>query len=135
MENPKSTELDEKAKAKRRKSLFRGLYRNYVAWGALIEAEGPERAVLQLEGEEVSYYDLMAGYDDLPPRQREAFDLHLLQGYSEGQAAKIMFPESKWSTSVQQYSSTALDRMIEAHDRVQTKEGREEQRERGLKPK
>lgn len=117
----------EKARLKRRRAVFRNIYRNYKAWGALIESEGIERAVVQVEGEEVHYYDLMAGYDDLPPRQKEAFDLHLILGYSEQQAADIMLPGSKWSTSVQQYSATALERMMEAHDRIQTKKGRDKQ--------
>lgn len=109
---------------RRRKALFRNIYRNYVAWGQLIETEGPIRSVLTIDGEDIDYYDLMAGYDDLPPRQKQAFTLQLLQGHTERQAGQIMFPESTMTTSVQQYSSNALDRMIEAYDRVQTRVGR-----------
>lgn len=112
---------------RRRKALFRNIYRNYVAWGQLIENEGPIRSVITIDGEDVDYYDLMVGYAGLPPRQKQAFTLQLLQGCTEKQASQVMFPESKRTTSVQQYSSNALDRMMDAYDRVQTKTGRRKQ--------
>lgn len=112
---------------KRRKALFRNVFRNYVVWGQLIENEGPIRSIITVDGEDIDYYDLMVGYTELPPRQKQAFTLQLLQGHTERQASQIMFPESKKTTSVQQYSSNALDRMIEAYDRVQTKTGRRKQ--------
>lgn len=109
---------------RRRKALFRNIYRNYVAWGQLIETEGPIRSVITVDGEDIDYYDLMVGYKELPSRQKQAFTLQLLQGYTERQASQVMFPDSTCVTSVQQYSSNALDRMIEAYDRVQTRVGR-----------
>lgn len=112
---------------RRRKALFRNVFRNYVVWGQLIENEGPIRSIITVDGEDIDYYDLMVGYKELPPRQKQAFTLQLLQGYTEKQASQIMFPESKRATSVQQYSSNALDRMIEAYDRVQTRTGRRKQ--------
>jgi uncharacterized lipoprotein len=112
---------------RRRKALFRNIYRNYVAWGQLIETEGPIRSVITVDGEDIDYYDLMVGYKELPPRQKQAFTLQLLQGYTERQASRVMFPESTCVTSVQQYSSNALDRMIQAYDRVQTRAGRRKQ--------
>lgn len=111
---------------KRKRAIWKNIYRNYEKWACLIEAEGPEKAVLEIDGEDVYFYDLMAGYDKLPKRQKEAFDLHVLLGMSEGEAAKIMFPGSRWSTPVQQYAKTALVRMIAAYERVQTGEERRE---------
>lgn len=115
---------------RRRKALFRNMYRNFVVWGQLIESEGPIRSIITVDGEDVSYYDLMAGYSDLPPRQKQAFTLQILQGYTERQASEVMFPNSEKKTSVQQYSSSALDRMIESYDREQNKECRNKETER-----
>ena len=106
---------------KRRRQLFKNVYITYREWEAQIVDHGTE-PFLSIGSEEIFFYDLMAGYDALPPRQREAFDYHLLQGMTEGEAARIMFPGSQWSTPVQQYMNSALDRMIKAYDDVQ--EGR-----------
>jgi hypothetical protein len=70
-------------------------------------------------GEEVRLDDLMVGIDSLPPRQREAFELICLQEWTETDATKKMLPDSKWSTPVQQYADTALQRMILAYDNYQ----------------
>lgn len=74
------------------------------------------------EGEEVYLGDMMRGIDDLPPRQREAFVMICLQGYTETAATRVMLPNSKWSTPVQQYADTALARMVAAYDAVQNGE-------------
>lgn len=71
------------------------------------------------DGEEIYLSDLMVGIDDLPPRQREAFTLICLQGYTETAATKVMLPNSRWSTPVQQYADTALARMVAAYDKCQ----------------
>ena len=71
------------------------------------------------EGEEIYLADMMAGIDDLPPRQREAFGMICLQGYTETAATRVMLPNSKWSTPVQQYADTALARMVAKYDAVQ----------------
>lgn len=113
---------------RRRKALFRNMYRNYAAWGQLIKSEGPIRSVVTIDGEDVSFYDLMIGYDELPPRQKQAFTLQILQGYTERQAREVMFPNSEKKTSVQQYSSNALDRMIEAYDKNQDSDHRRSER-------
>jgi hypothetical protein len=86
-------------------------------WRALIEA-GEMGFIITIPetGEEIYLLDLMVGIDSLPPRQREAFELICLQGYTETDATKIMLPNSKWSTPVQQYADSALARMIKAYD-------------------
>ncbi len=70
-------------------------------------------------GEEIYLDDLMVGIDSLPPRQREAFEMIVLQGWTETDATKVMLPDSKWSTPIQQYSDTALERMVAAYDAKQ----------------
>ncbi len=70
-------------------------------------------------GEEIYLMDLLAGIDALPPRQRQAFELICLQGYTETDATRIMLPHSRWSTPIQQYADTALVRMVAAYDATQ----------------
>lgn len=93
------------------------MYAHYAHWESLVESE--HLMFLTLDGEEVYFYDVMVGMCTLPPRQKEAFTLHVLQGYSEKAAAEVMFPNSKWSTPVQQYSNIALKKMVEAYDNWQ----------------
>jgi len=61
----------------------------------------------------------MTGILSLPDRQREAFELICLRGFTEGAATDIMLPESQWSTPIQQYADTALARMVKAYDEKQ----------------
>jgi hypothetical protein len=70
-------------------------------------------------GEEVYLDDMMCGIDSLPPRQREAFELICLQSWTETDATKVMLPDSRWSTPIQQYADSALARMIAAYDAKQ----------------
>lgn len=74
------------------------------------------------DGEEIYLADMLAGIDDLPPRQRQAFVMICLQGYTETATTRVMLPNSKWSTPCQQYADTALARMVAAYDAVQNGE-------------
>ncbi|AEQ21077.1 putative RNA polymerase sigma-70 factor, region 4 [Rhodococcus phage E3] len=118
---------------KRRVALWKRMFSQYQHWGSLVESD--QVYFLTIEGEEIYYYDVMVGLCTLPPRQKEAFDLHVLQGYSEQAAASIMFPNSKWSTPVQQYSNIALSKMIEAYDNFQKGTKPVPYEPRGSKPK
>lgn len=71
-------------------------------------------------GEDLQISHLLVGLSTLSKKQREAFTYLCLEGMTESEAAKIMLPNSKWSTPVQQYSDTALDRMITAYDLAQS---------------
>ncbi|AVO25016.1 RNA polymease sigma factor [Rhodococcus phage Finch] len=103
---------------RRRLHLFRNLYVNYYRWGREIEGN-PQLVFLNVDGEEVFYYDLLTGLEALPKRMREAFELHLMFGMSEKDAAREM-GFKKWPTLVGQYSTAALRRMIVAYDTVHT---------------
>ena len=108
--------------AKRRAQIFKRLYQNLPHFQALLESgqmEFPGIITIPDTGEEVYLADLMVGHPTLPPRQRQAFDLICLQGYTETAATKIMLPDSKWSTPCQQYADTALARMVAAYDAKQ----------------
>lgn len=104
---------------RRRLQLFRAIFINYYKWQALVESEGVQ--FLAIDGEEIYFYDLLVGLDDLPPRQRQAFELHLLFGMTEKEAAAQM-GFTKWVTLVGQYSTAALKRMVVSYDTVNTRE-------------
>lgn len=71
------------------------------------------------DGEDIYIRDLLVGLDSLPRRQREAFELICLQGYTETAARDKMLPNSRSSTPVQQYSDSGLIRMVAKYDELQ----------------
>ncbi len=106
---------------RRRQAIFRSIYQHMPHWREQILAGTmDEIMVIPETGEEVHYDDLLVGIGTLPPRQREAFELICLQGYTETAAAKIMLPNSRWSTTVQQHVNAALERMIARYDDQQS---------------
>lgn len=106
---------------KRRLQWFKRTYQHLEHLKSLLETGSmPMPGIITTpEGEEIYLPDLMVGIEDLPPRQREAFTLICLQGYTETAATKVMLPNSRWSTPVQQYADTALARMVAAYDKKQ----------------
>jgi hypothetical protein len=101
--------------SKRRIQVFKRIYQNYYHWQALRET-GEVSDILAVDGEEIYIGDLMVGIDSLPNRQRQAFELICLRGYTESAATAILLPNSRWSTPVQQYSDDGLKKMIAAYD-------------------
>jgi hypothetical protein len=107
------------AESKRRTQIFKRIYQNYYHWKSLRES-GEVDDVLNIDGEEIYLGDLMTGIDILPNRQRQAFELICLRGYTESAATAILLPNSRWSTPVQQYSDDGLKKMILAYDAKQS---------------
>lgn len=104
-----------------RLGVFRGLYQHMPHWREqIIAGTMTDIIVVPGTGEEICYGDLLVGLDSLPPRQREAFELICLQGYTETAAAKVMLPDSRWSTTVQQHVNAALERMVLRYDEQQS---------------
>ena len=68
------------------------------------------------EGEDIFLGDLMVGIDTLPRRQRQAFELICLKGYTATDACDEMLPNSKSPTPIQQYADSGLIRMVTAYD-------------------
>ena len=104
--------------SKRRIQLFKRVYQNYYHWCSLRET-GQVDDVLAVDGEEIYLGDLMTGIEILPLRQRQAFELICLKGYTESAATAILLPNSRWSTPVQQYSDDGLKKMVAAYDAKQ----------------
>lgn len=108
--------------AKRRRQHMKRLYQHLEHFKSQVEAGNfdlPLVITIPKTGEDVYIDDLMVGIDSLPPRQREAFELICLAGWTETDATRKMLPGSQWSTPIQQYADTALDRMIAAYDQAQ----------------
>lgn len=104
--------------SKRRIQVFKRIYQNYFHWRSLRES-GEVDDILKIDGEEIYFGDLMTGIETLPLRQRQAFELICLQGYTESAATAILLPNSRWSTPVQQYSDDGLKKMVAAYDAKQ----------------
>jgi hypothetical protein len=106
--------------AKRRQQVFKRIYQHLEHIWALAEDRGMDRVITDPEtGEDIYVSDLLVGLDSLPPRQRQAFELICLQGYTETAARDEMLPNSKSSTPVQQYADSGLVRVIDAYDAYQ----------------
>lgn len=123
------------ATSKRRIQLYKRVYQNYFHWCSLRET-GEVGDILNVDGEEIYIGDLMTGIETLPNRQRQAFELICLQGYTESAATAVLLPNSRWSTPVQQYSDDGLKKMIAAYDAKQngTWDPAEANRKRRRKP-
>lgn len=106
------------ASSKRRIQIFKRIYQHYYHWQSLRET-GEVGDILDIDGEEIYLGDLMTGIETLPTRQRQAFELICLRGYTESAATAILLPNSRWSTPVQQYSDDGLKKMILAYDAKQ----------------
>lgn len=106
------------SRSKRRTQVFKRIYQNFYHWQSLRET-GEVDDVLTVDGEEIYIGDLMTGIEILPLRQRQAFELICLRGYTESAATAILLPNSRWSTPVQQYSDDGLKKMIAAYDAKQ----------------
>lgn len=104
--------------SKRRIQIFKRVYQNYYHWQSLRET-GEVGDTLAVDGEEIYIGDLMIGIETLPNRQRQAFELICLRGYTESAATAILLPNSRWSTPVQQYSDDGLKKMVAAYDAKQ----------------
>ena len=102
---------------KRRLQVFKRAYQHMSHWQALMEDRGmPDIITDEVTGEDIYLGDLMVGIDSLPPRQRQAFLLICVNGYTETAARDELLPNSKSSTPVQQYADSGLVRMVEAYD-------------------
>lgn len=104
---------------KRRLQIFKRLYTHMEHWHALMEDRGMPDIITTPDGEDIFLGDLMVGIDTLPKRQREAFTLVCLRGYTQGDARDELLPASPSSTPVQQYADSGLIRMVEAYDAKQ----------------
>lgn len=104
---------------KRRLQIFRRIYAHYYEWQSLVEEQ--QLHFIDVEGETIYFYDLLRGLEKLPPRQKEAFVIHILYGIPEREASKIM--NTSWVSLVGQYSTAGLKKMVAFYDAINNPEG------------
>ncbi|WP_267716684.1 hypothetical protein [Streptomyces sp. CoH17] len=87
---------------------FEKVLRGYQTWQAAVEDHNID--TIRVGDEEYCFYDILDGIKTLPPRQRQAFDLIVIEGKKEVQAAREMGFQ-RWSTPVQQYKNIAVKKL------------------------
>jgi|SRR5690348_5575329 len=105
----------------RRTAILEGLLKNWQSWRAILEDSGVE--TLTINGEEWNFYDMLDGIHDLPPRQRQALWLILIEDKRPVDVARLMFAGSKRIVGEMavQYKDDALAKLLVRHE--QKKEG------------
>jgi len=106
---------------KRRLQIFKRLYQHLDHFSSLRETGRVDfdGVVTLPSGEDVYIPDLTVGLNYLPRRQREAFVLICMRGYTEAAARDELLPASKSSTPVQQYADSGLAKMVDLYDSKQ----------------
>ena len=105
----------------RKIAVLEGLLRNWQSWRAILEDSGIETLVVG--GEEWNFYDMLNGIKDLPPRQKQALWLILIEDKRPVDVARVMFVGSKRIVGEMavQYKDDALAKLLVRHE--QKKEG------------
>lgn len=102
-------------------ALLEALLKNWQSWRAMLEDSGVE--TLMIGGEEWNFYDMLDGIRELPPRQKQALWLILIEDKRPVDVARAMFVGSKRIVGEMaiQYKDDALVRLMTRHE--QKKEG------------
>ncbi|HEY6021178.1 MAG TPA: hypothetical protein VIY48_15115 [Candidatus Paceibacterota bacterium] len=105
----------------RRIAVLEGLLRNWQSWRAILEDNGVETIVVN--GDEWNFYDMLNGIKELPPRQKQALWLILIEDKRPVDVARFMFAGSKRIVGEMavQYKDDALAKLLARHE--QRKEG------------
>lgn len=102
-------------------ALLEALLKNWQQWRAYLEDSGLE--TLTIDGEEWNFYDMLDGINELPPRQKQALWMILIEDKRPVDVARVMFAGSKKivGESASQYKDDALVKLLARHE--QNKEG------------
>lgn len=102
-------------------ALLEALLKNWQSWRAILEDSGVETLVIG--GEEWNFHDMLDGIRELPPRQKQALWLILIEDKRPVDVAREMFAGSKRIVGEMavQYKDDALAKLIARHE--QQKEG------------
>jgi DNA-directed RNA polymerase specialized sigma24 family protein len=87
------------------------LLNHYWEWYEIYLVTGESDLHLS-NGITVNYYDILAGIDKLPPRQRQAVVLSCLENRKEVEVAQIM-GFKRWSSQVGMYKRKALQTLCD----------------------
>jgi len=102
-------------------ALLEALLKNWQQWRANLEDNGVE--TLTIGGEEWNFYDMLDGIKELPPRQKQALWLILIEDKRPVDVARVMFAGSKRIVGEMavQYKDDALAKLLARHE--QKREG------------
>ena len=105
----------------RKVAILEGLLRNWQSWRAILEDSGVETLVIG--GEEWNFFDMLDGIRELPPRQKQALWMILIEDKRPVDVARTMFAGSKRIVGEMavQYKDDALAKLLARHE--QKKEG------------
>ncbi len=105
----------------RKVATLEGLLRNWQGWRAILEDSGVETLVVG--GEEWNFYDMLDGIKELPPRQKKALWMILIEDKRPVDVARVMFAGSRRIVGEMavQYKDEALAKLMARHE--QRKEG------------
>ena len=105
----------------RKVAILEGLLRNWQSWRAILEDSGVETIVIG--GEEWNFFDMLDGIRELPPRQKQALWMILIEDKRPVDVARTMFAGSKRIVGEMavQYKDDALAKLLARHE--QKKEG------------
>lgn len=97
-------------------ALLEALLKNWQQWRANLEDSGLE--TLTIGGEEWNFYDMLDGIRELPPRQKQALWLILIEDKRPVDVARVMFAGSKRIVGEMavQYKDDALAKLVARHD-------------------
>ena len=103
----------------RRTAVLERLLRNWQSWRAALEDSGVETLVIS--GEEWNFYDLLDGIKELPPRQKQALWMILVEDMRPVDVARAMFTRSRGRRVVGemavQYKNDALAKLVARHEK------------------
>ena len=99
----------------RKMLVLEGLLRNWQSWRAILEDSGVETLVVN--GEEWNFHDMLDGIKELPPRQKQALWLILIEDKRPVDVARVMFTGSKRIVGEMavQYKNDALAKLVARH--------------------
>jgi len=100
----------------RKIALLEALLKNWQSWRAILEDSGVETLVIG--GEEWNFHDMLDGIKELPPRQKQALWLILIEDRRPVDVARVMFAGSKRIVGEMavQYKNDALAKLIARHE-------------------
>lgn len=95
-------------------TVLRELFRNFQQFWALYETEGIDEITSPIDGEVYCLFDVAYLYREtrrLPPRQRQAIELCLIQNMKESDAAVAMGVSE--TNPVSMYATSGMEKLIQ----------------------
>lgn len=100
--------IEEIEVTKEQRQIYSRLLQNLASWAELMKNTGPHKSVLELDGEEFCYFNMLDGLDTLTPIQRRALFLIYIRDMRTDEAAEDMgIP----GASVRQHADRGVEKL------------------------